>query len=240
MKAVFRPIVKGGAFMATMNKNFTRIPNDILDGLCRLQLSGSEMRIILYIIRRTYGFNRDFAEIPLSEIASVIGMSVPNISRTLKKMADMNLIERHAARGVHPQTISLGERLNSYQEQQLSETTTVAENDNPVVIRNDNPPLAENDNHTYKEKKKDNKERERKPRGTYGNVILSDEQFGSLVSDYGKSNTEDYIRKVDSYMQSTGRSFRDHEATVRKWLDDDGVKKDSFDISKYEFFINRF
>lgn len=226
--------------MATMNKNFTRIPNDILDGLCRLQLSGSEMRIILYIIRRTYGFNRDFAEIPLSEIASVIGMSVPNISRTLKKMADMNLIERHAARGVHPQTISLGERLNSYQEQQLSETTTVAENDNPVVIRNDNPPLAENDNHTYKEKKKDNKERERKPRGTYGNVILSDEQFGSLVSDYGKSNTEDYIRKVDSYMQSTGRSFRDHEATVRKWLDDDGVKKDSFDISKYEFFINRF
>lgn len=234
--------------MATMNKNFTRIPNDILDGLCRLQLSGSEMRIILYIIRRTYGFNRDFAEIPLSEIASVIGMSVQNISRTLKKMADMNLIERHAARGVHPQTISLGERLNSYQEQQLSETTTVAENDNPVVIRNDTPPLAENDNptviendnHTYKEKKKDNKERERKPRGTYGNVILSDEQFGSLVSDYGKSNTEDYIRKVDSYMQSTGRSFRDHEATVRKWLDDDGVKKDSFDISKYEFFINRF
>ncbi|MBP7186348.1 MAG: replication protein [Ruminococcus sp.] len=234
--------------MATMNKFFTRIPNDVLDGLCRLQLSGSEMRIILYIIRRTYGFSRDFAEIPLSEIASVIGMSVPNISRTLKKMADMNLIERHAARGVHPQTISLGERLNSYQEQQLSETTTVAENDNPVVIRNDNPPLAENDNptviendnHTYKGKKKDIKERERKPRGPYGNVLLSDEQFGSLVSDHGKSNTEDYIRKVDSYMQSTGRSYSDHEAVIRKWMTDDGVKKDGFDMSKYEFFINRF
>ena len=234
--------------MATMNKNFTRIPNDILDGLCRLELSGSEMRIILYVIRRTFGFNRDFAEIPLSEIASVIGMSVPNISRTLKKLVNMNLLERHAARGIHPQTISLGERLNSYQEQQLSESTTVAENDNPVVIRNDNSPIVENDNptviengnHTYKEKKKDIKERERKPRGPYGNVVLSDEQFGTLVSDYGKSNTEVYIRKVDSYMQSTGRSYPDHEATIRKWMDDDGVKKDSFDMSKYEFFINRF
>ncbi len=230
--------------MATMNKFFTRIPNDVLDGLCRLQLSGSEMRIMLCIIRMTYGYNREFAELPLTVIAESVGVRTEHVSKSLTKLEKMGIICRHAAKGIKPQTISVIEDAIS----DLQKCATVAENGNATVAENcnaggaeiGNATIAENDNHTYKEKKKDIKERERKPRGPYGNVLLSDEQFGSLVSDHGKSNTEDYIRKVDSYMQSTGRSYSDHEAVIRKWMTDDGVKKDGFDMSKYEFFINRF
>ncbi|MBQ1518806.1 MAG: replication protein [Ruminococcus sp.] len=230
--------------MPDFNRNFTRIPNDILDGLCRLELSGSEMRIMLCIIRMTYGYNREFAELPLTVIAESVGVRTEHASRSLTKLEKMGIICRHAAKGIKPQTISVVEDAIS----DLQKCATVAENGNATVAENcnagvaeiGNATIAENGNHTYKEKKKDIKERERKPRGPYGNVFLSDEQFSSLVTDYGKSNTENYIRKVDSYMQSTGRSYKDHEAAVRKWMDDDGVKKDDFDVSKYEYFINRF
>lgn len=116
-----------------MNRNFTRIPNDVLEALCTLNVSGNEMRILLYIIRRTYGFNRDFAEIPLSEIASAVGMLASHVSRALKKLSSTGLIERHSAKGMRPQTISLSEDF-----MQLPEMVTVTENDNPAVAENGN------------------------------------------------------------------------------------------------------
>lgn len=226
-----------------MNRNFTRIPNDVLEALCALDISGNEMRIILYIIRRTYGFNRDFAEISLSEIASAVGMSTPHVSRALKKLTEMGLLERHPAKGIRPQTISLSNEF-----MRLPEMETVAENDNSAIAENGNSPAAdignsaldENGNHTYKERKTDIKERERKARGQYGCVLLSDDEFRKLTDDYGESNTQDYIRKVDAHVKATGRKYSDHAAVIRKWMEDDNIKKDDFDISKYEWFINRF
>jgi len=226
-----------------MNRNFTRIPNDVLEALCTLNVSGNEMRILLYIIRRTYGFNRDFAEIPLSEIASAVGMLASHVSRALKKLSEMGLIERHSAKGMRPQTISLSEDF-----MQLPEMVTVTENDNPAIAENGNSPVAEignstvagNGNHTYKERKKDIKERERKARGPYGFVLLSDDEFKELTDDYGESNTRDYIRKIDTHVKATGRPYSDYAAVIRKWMEDDKVKKDDFDMSKYEWFINRF
>ena len=51
-----------------LSNGYVRIANELLEAICQLDVSGSEMRILLYIIRRTYGFNKDYAEIPLSEI----------------------------------------------------------------------------------------------------------------------------------------------------------------------------
>ena len=231
-----------------MKKGFTRIPNDILEALCALNASGSEMRILLYIIRRTYGFNRDFAEISLSEISSAVGMDTAAISKVLKKLEGRKLIERRPAKGIRPQTISISEEGFLCQNEQLSETTTVVdsdnsgidENNNPAVVKNDNAVVVDTDNHTYKEIKEDNKERERKAHGTYGFVLLSDDEFKELTDDYGESNTRDYIRKVDTHVKATGRPYSDYAAVIRKWMEDDKVKKDDFDMSKYAEFINRF
>ena len=66
-----------------LEKGYTRIANELLEAVCRTNLSGSELRILLYIIRRTYGFNRSYAEIPLSEIAGAVGMNKVNVSRAL-------------------------------------------------------------------------------------------------------------------------------------------------------------
>ena len=67
-----------------IKNGYTRIANELLEAICRLNISGNEMRILLYIIRRTYGFNRSFAEIPLSDISAAVGMRREHIQKALK------------------------------------------------------------------------------------------------------------------------------------------------------------
>lgn len=212
------------------------------------------MRILLYIIRRTYGFNRTYAELSISELAEGIGTSKDNISRTLKKLRKAKIIDHRPNKGVTPQTVSINKNYDEWAVEScsrllLSKMTTVVKNDNSSVVKNDNSSIVKNDdtsvvkndNHTYKEKKENIKERDKeKPHGRYGNVLLTDNQYSDLTKDYGENNVRDYIQRVDSHVQSTGKAYADYDATIRKWLTQDGVKKDDFDADKYSFAINNF
>ena len=101
--------------------------------------------------------------------------------------------------------------------------------------------ITKNGNPTYEEKKENIKERvKEKPHGRYGNVLLTDNQYSDLTKEYGENNVRDYIQRVDSHVQSTGKAYADYDATIRKWLTQDGVKKDDFDADKYSFAINNF
>ena len=222
-----------------LSDGYTKIANELLEALCRMNISGNEMRILLYIIRRTYGFNRSYAEMPLSEISAAVGMRREHIQKALRRLSERNIIELHSHKGVKPQTISIVKNYEKWSVENcasclLQKLATVAENGNTTV--------AEIGNCTYKENIKEKKERgkERTPRGRYGNVFLSDDEIKKLNQDYGEGHIRDYIQRVDSHVQSTGKPYTDYEATIRKWLAQDGVKKDDFDASKYDFVINNF
>ena len=222
-----------------LQNGYTKIANELLEALCRLNISGNEMRILLYIIRRTYGFNRIYSEMPLSEISSAVGIRSVHVSRALKRLAELNIIERHSSKGIAPQTVSLVKNYDKWIVESctvlpLPKMVTVTKNGNPTITKNGNPTIKEN----IKERNKGGKERT--PRGRYGNVFLSDDEINKLNQDYGEGHIRDYIQRVDSHVQSTGKPYADYQATIRKWLMQDGVKKDEFDVSKYEQFINVF
>ena len=221
-----------------LSNGYTKIANELLEAICRLNVSGNEMRILLYIIRRTYGFNRTYAEIPLSEISGAVGVRTVHISRALKRLAALNLIEIHSSKGVKPQTISI---VKNYEKWSVESCTELPLPKMVTVTKNGNPSITKNGNPTYKEKKENIKERvKEKPHGRYGNVLLTDNQYSDLTKEYGENNVRDYIQRVDSHVQSTGKAYADYDATIRKWLTQDGVKKDDFDADKYAFVINNF
>ena len=221
-----------------LSNGYTKIANELLEAICRLNVSGNEMRILLYIIRRTYGFNRTYAEIPLSEISGAVGVRTVHISRALKRLAALNLIELHSSKGVKPQTISI---VKNYEKWSVESCTELPLPKMVTVTKNGNPSITKNGNPTYKEKKENIKERvKEKPHGRYGNVLLTDNQYSDLTKEYGENNVRDYIQRVDSHVQSTGKAYADYDATIRKWLTQDGVKKDDFDADKYSFAINNF
>lgn len=52
--------------------------------------------------------------------------------------------------------------------------------------------------------------------GEYKNVFLSDEDFEKLKSEF-PSDYEERIEKLSCYMESTGKSYKNHLATIRNW-----------------------
>src|SRR5437868_15196053 len=58
-------------FRGFQNPNYTIVPDELFDELLAL-LTGAELKILLYIIRRTFGFKKDSDEISLSQICKGI------------------------------------------------------------------------------------------------------------------------------------------------------------------------
>ena len=74
------------------------------------------------------------------------------------------------------------------------------------------------------------KERELKPGraapasyGRYENVILTDKEFSELKAEL-PDKWEYYIDRLSGYIASTGRKYKNHAATIRRWAADDTAK----------------
>ena len=74
------------------------------------------------------------------------------------------------------------------------------------------------------------KERELKPGraapasyGRYENVILTDKEFSELKAEL-PDKWEYYIDRLSGYIASTGKKYKNHAATIRRWAADDTAK----------------
>src|SRR5512135_736680 len=54
-------------FLGFTSPNYTQVPDELFDTLM-VELSGAELKVLLYIIRRTFGFKRDSDTISLSQM----------------------------------------------------------------------------------------------------------------------------------------------------------------------------
>lgn len=70
--------------------------------------------------------------------------------------------------------------------------------------------------------------------------VMSQEDYDNLCKEYGKETIDKYIRKIGKWQKNRGKKVSEPAAVIRKWLEQDGVKKDTFDEDKYAFVINNF
>lgn len=54
--------------------------------------------------------------------------------------------------------------------------------------------------------------------GGFQHVLLTDEEYNKLINDFGQTLIDDYIKKVDEYCQQYGKSYKDYNLTIRKWI----------------------
>lgn len=71
---------------------FTPIANEIIERLVNTDLLGSEFRILLFIIRKTYGYQKKKDRISLSQFEKWTGLSRPTVVKTLKNLMSRNMI----------------------------------------------------------------------------------------------------------------------------------------------------
>ena len=90
------------SFQGFQSPNYTNVPDELFDQLM-VDLTGAELKVLLYIIRRTFGFKRDSDNISLSQMLN--GLQTRD-GRTLD-------------RGVGLSKKTLLQALNSLEEQQV-------------------------------------------------------------------------------------------------------------------------
>lgn len=59
--------------------------------------------------------------------------------------------------------------------------------------------------------------------GEYNNVLLTDEDYQKLITEF-PTDYEERIEKLSSYIASTGKSYKNHLATIRNWARNDKQK----------------
>ena len=60
--------------------------------------------------------------------------------------------------------------------------------------------------------------------GRYENVFLTESEYAELLRDF-PDRLDRLISELSSYMESTGRSYQNHAATIRRWAENDKIRR---------------
>jgi hypothetical protein len=134
-------------FPGFASPSFTQVPDELFDALLPT-LADCELRVLLYIVRRTFGFKRDADTISLSQLVSGIttrdgqvldrgtGLSKATVARGLKGLRDKGVIDAHrnrsASRGDEPTTYRL----------RFKQGSTTSEPIHPLSHQQDGPRVS--------------------------------------------------------------------------------------------------
>lgn len=82
---------------------------------------------------------------------------------------------------------------------------------------------------------------EKRPYGEFGRVMLADAEREKLLSRLGEAKLDRYLASLDRYVESTGKAYKSHYATILAWAQKDEEKREekkppggSFDIDAFE------
>ena len=99
----------------------------------------------------------------------------------------------------------------------VTDTVTNTPTDTVTNIAQIQSQIPNNNNKNDKENKK--------IYGAFRHVRLTDSEKEKLEADFGSSTVEDCIKKLDEYIEETGKKYKNHNLTIRRWVVD-AVKKD--------------
>lgn len=68
------------------NGNYTRVVNRLLEELAHAKLLGAEYAVCLYLMRKTYGFQKKSDQVSLSQFEAGTGLSRPTVVKALKNL----------------------------------------------------------------------------------------------------------------------------------------------------------
>lgn len=80
-------------------------------------------------------------------------------------------------------------------------------------VQKQTPKYKELDNRTVNSKRE--KAPTRQSYGSYGNVLLTDAEYQKLSADI--PYLDNLIEQLSAYMESTGKKYKSHAATLRVW-----------------------
>lgn len=56
--------------------------------------------------------------------------------------------------------------------------------------------------------------------GTFNHVLLTEKELESLQKEYGETETAEAIKFLDEYIEESGKKYKNHNLTLRRWVFD--------------------
>lgn len=71
---------------------YTKIANELLDKIINIDFTKRQYKILLTIIRKTYGFNKTSDDISRTQIVELTGLKNPHVTTTIQELLTMNVL----------------------------------------------------------------------------------------------------------------------------------------------------
>jgi len=215
-----------------LKDGYTKIANEILEKLAKMPLAPNQWRVLLCIIRKTYGFHLKVDYIANSQIGDATGLCKAVISRCLKELTDRQLLirkgkyvgfqkdwERWDKLAVQS-TLDLKLAVQSTTEKLAESSTKVsscAVSPSPLQ-----PPIP-------LQKIKDITPSKKKRNYLFNNILLTPIEYDKLVKIFGEAGVKDRLEGLSLYKQSKGKRYDSDYATVLAWERKDKREKGGHD-----------
>lgn len=76
-----------------LEDGYTRIANELLEAIFQANFNGSQIRVLLCLLRNTYGFNRKECEFSNGFISSVMGIDKKSAAAVVKSLVDGKVLQ---------------------------------------------------------------------------------------------------------------------------------------------------
>ena len=170
---------------------------------------------------------------PLSSLSEVLRCSTMSIKRALRSLEDTGLVERRNYKTAAPTSIFV--KIPTAQKCSSAWNASVLCNGTELT------PSMEQKCSTNQRNKNDLKDNHlirtnstHLTLGEYQNVFLTEKEYKRLKADF--SGLDSLIEQLSAYIQSTGRKYADHAATLRIWAKRQKTeRKSALGIPDYTF-----
>ncbi len=78
--------------VADIDDGYTRIANGLLEAVMAADLTARQLKVVLAVIRKTYGFGKKFDRITNTQIAAMTGIHHTHVCKAKNEMIAMNII----------------------------------------------------------------------------------------------------------------------------------------------------
>ena len=151
---------------------------------------------------------------PLSSLSEVLQCSTMSVKRALRSLEDADLIERRRGRIAVPNSIfvkvpTVQKCSSAWNDSVLPDGTEMIPSMEQKCSTNQRNKNNLKDNHLIKATDAP------LTFGEYHNVFLTEKEYKRLKADF--SGLDSLIEQLSAYIQSTGRKYADHAATLRIW-----------------------
>lgn len=136
---------------------YTRLANELVEALARVNLTAYQQRVLWVIWRKTYGWNKKADSISRSQFIEITGMDSRNILRTIKELEKINVItvERNSTRTAKYAFQKDFEKWRLVSNKTQGKRKQLVSNETPACVSTDAKTCVSTD--THKRKKENNK-----------------------------------------------------------------------------------